>query len=140
MSCDIHLQMEVLRFGRWEPVEEDVEIAFQNYTMFAILANVRNYSNIKPLFERRGVPKEASNKYLNMVDEWAGDGHSHSWVRLYDLKRLLGQNVSADTELGTYRDHCKGICEWEKSMEQMINSWEFEETAEDIRICFFFDN
>lgn len=67
----------------------------RNYNLFAILANVRNGHGFAgsdtgdgfvPMAEPRGVPDDATDFYKHQVEEWGGDGHSHSWATLGELK------------------------------------------------------
>lgn len=66
----------------------------RNYGLFAILAGVRNGSGFAgtdlgdptiPITEPRGVPDDASADYRREVEQWGGDGHSHSWLSLADV-------------------------------------------------------
>lgn len=66
----------------------------RNYTLFALLADVRNGrgfagvktgDRIQPLAEPRGVPTDASYAWLAVVDGWGPDMHSHTWFTLAEL-------------------------------------------------------
>lgn len=66
----------------------------RNYNLFAILGNVRNghgFAGIatgegyQPLTDKRGVPKDASTEYRELVAAWGVDGHSHTWMTLAEL-------------------------------------------------------
>lgn len=50
----------------------------RNYFLFAILADVRNGYDVVPLSKPRGVPKDSCYPIKYIVNEWKGDGHSHS--------------------------------------------------------------
>lgn len=68
-----------------------VEHPFQNrnYSLFAILADVRNGfkdDHFNPIDKPRGVPKDASVYYRAQVKNWGVDGHSHSFLTLNELK------------------------------------------------------
>lgn len=67
----------------------------RNYDLFAILADVRNGrgfagvltgAGFDPIVAPRGVPDDASRFYRAQVARWDGDGHSHSWLTLRELK------------------------------------------------------
>jgi hypothetical protein len=67
----------------------------RNYNLFAILADVRNgrgFAGVKtgegynPISMPKGVPDDASDTYQNQVEDWNGDGHSHSYFTLKELK------------------------------------------------------
>src|SRR5215471_14331674 len=49
----------------------------RNYNLFADLAGVRGDGP-----EPKGVPDDASDLALVEIDEWGGDGHSHTWLTL----------------------------------------------------------
>lgn len=66
----------------------------RNYDVFAILADVRNGrgfagsdtgDGFNPIADPKGVPEDASDYYKKVVDEWAGDGHSHSYFSMEEL-------------------------------------------------------
>ena len=88
MGCDIHLIVESRTCSTWR----HVDVSFydgRNYNLFAILADVRNATcgdTLTPIAPPRGVPKDASAPYCELVNSWQGDGHSHSW---HSLRHLL---------------------------------------------------
>lgn len=64
------------------------------YRLFAFLADVRNGSGfagcdtgdeVEPIDDPRGVPRDASGDYLVAVNDWSGDGHSHSFFTAEEL-------------------------------------------------------
>jgi len=55
----------------------------RDYTMFAVLADVRNDS-IRPLFAGRGMPKDASNATKKEMPE-DSDFHSHTFFTVQEL-------------------------------------------------------
>lgn len=109
MGCDIHLYVEVRGpDGRWQirddrgPAPNDEVHTYEDwkrwydvcppyiwqgrhYGLFAILAGVRNYSGYVPVNQPRGVPAGASETYLQHVDRYGQDGHSHSWQTVAEL-------------------------------------------------------
>lgn len=69
----------------------------RNYTLFALLADVRNGrgfagvitgDRIQPLAEPRGVPRDASYDWLSTCDHWGPDMHSHTYFTLAELIEL----------------------------------------------------
>lgn len=67
----------------------------RNYSLFAILANVRNgygFAGVDtgdgfiPITMPRGVPEDASSYYKKLVEDYALDGHSHSYLTLTELE------------------------------------------------------
>ena len=110
MGCDIHAVLETKVGGKWKLVGEanhTQEAAGEpawlnmpefyhgrNYSLFAVLADVRNGSGfggcdtgdrIEPIADPRGVPHDASPEYKAWVAKWDCDGHSHSYHTLFDL-------------------------------------------------------
>lgn len=100
MGCDIHLCVEVKSSsprsnGRWRSVPPDP--AFKgygegwgidrNYSLFAILANVRNYggSGFNPIADPKGWPADASGPSNKLYERWDGDAHSASHLTLREL-------------------------------------------------------
>lgn len=114
MGCDIHTLAEVRnkKTGKWEIVKgtftsdyhpasqkkSDHPFDWRNYSIFAFLANVRNYDHSQCLSEPKGLPKDS--EYLNkIIDEDSGYGgkitkradlmdrgyHSFSFLTLKEL-------------------------------------------------------
>ena len=59
----------------------------RNYALFAALAGVRG-PGPAPL----GVPDDASDMARMAVEEWGGDGHSHSWLTLEAAVGVLARH------------------------------------------------
>jgi hypothetical protein len=77
----------------------------RNYTLFALLADVRNgrgFAGIRtgnpiiPLDQPRGVPSNASHGWMEEVESWDVDMHSHTW---FTLRELLEPNPLYDQPL-----------------------------------------
>lgn len=91
MGCDIHSYAEVRRNGRWEPVsgqqfsDGDEPFGWRNYGMFGFLADVRNYSYVPVIAERRGIPGDVSAEVLDDYHWWTGNAHSATWLTLAEL-------------------------------------------------------
>lgn len=113
MGADIHSFVEIRKEGKWELFEEEVfpvykdekidsPFNWRSYSLFGFLADVRNYSNCKPISENKGLPDDS--EYLNSPSDydydWLGlkttstkkddirnDGnyHSFSWLSLKEL-------------------------------------------------------
>ena len=129
MGCDIHCYAERKnKDGKWEIVgnvkkEEDgwVSIDYEpyhdrNYNLFAILANVRNGTafagcktgeGFNPISNPKGVPSDASEEYASIVEQWDGDGHSHSY---FTLRELLDYDWTQTTQL----QGLVNMIDWEK--------------------------
>jgi hypothetical protein len=61
----------------------------RNYELFGILAGVRCSYN-DTIDDPRGLPKDVSEVTKKESDRWDGDGHSHSWLTLKELKEYQG--------------------------------------------------
>lgn len=116
MGCDIHLFTERKRHinneEKWvnvdnwklnpyyekdnEDGEKEYEICsayrWRNYELFSFLANVRNYSNNKPISKPRGIPEDISEVVRKEVERWDSDGHSHSYFTMKELYDFYNQN------------------------------------------------
>lgn len=112
MGCDIHCFVEKKnrKSGKWEKIsgfenaegEKPCESPFENrdYSEFAILANVRNgwgispdRSRIKPIAMPKGVPEDVSPKVKEKIDDWADDGHSHSYLTAKEISEYDTNNA-----------------------------------------------
>lgn len=94
----------------------------RNYDLFAILADVRNGygfagvptgEGFKPIAKPRGVPKDASSGYKHEVEQWDGDGHSHTYHTLkhlqdydWDGQRTIKRGVVSLAEYKQWKDKC----------------------------------
>jgi len=56
----------------------------RDYTLFAVLADVRNNS-IQSLFANRGLPKDAANRTKKEIEERDSDYHSHTYFTVQEL-------------------------------------------------------
>ncbi len=85
MGCDIHSFAEVKRKNKWEKVNDEIfpdygdrktsePFSWRSYSMFAFLADVRNYDHCKPLSEPKGLPKDS---------EWLNEPCKHQGMRSY---------------------------------------------------------
>ncbi len=151
MGCDIHMYVEYKKelpnkqdmkkrmvewvsgdyfslnpyFGRWDNEEEYSHAPIyrdRNYSLFSTLAGVRDYSEkVIPVHEPKGVPLDCCEYVRKMEDVWDGDGHSHSWLTLKELKEyqakqptlprsgLINQSQIKDLENGIFPNSwCQG--------------------------------
>lgn len=113
MGCDIHLFTEIKKSinseDKWVNIDNwrynpyykegnddgermlELESIYsgRNYELFGILAGVRDRNN-DTIDEPRGLPEDVSNVTKKESDRWDGDGHSHSWLTLRELKEYQG--------------------------------------------------
>jgi hypothetical protein len=107
MGCDIHFYVEFKRNGRWQSADkwrfddEYADVSYtncfygeRNYSLFAILANVRNGygfggvdtgDGFVPIDKPRGLPHDVTNQIKESSDRWDCDGHNHSWFTLQEI-------------------------------------------------------
>ncbi len=196
MGCDIHMYAEVRKNGVWEKVGDVFENPYydperptrtdsngytwnakyidkpyddRNYRLFAILANVRNDDDWQPISMPRGIPKDISQEIKTRVDDWNGDGHSHSFFTLKELLEFDWDKVVGKTTRMVHEDTYKKFmetgekpdswCAWTNIENWKKLSWEttYRECAgeyffkiledmkklgdqENVRIVFWFDN
>lgn len=107
MGCDIHLfteeKIKINNIEKWVNVdnwvinpyyeqqdgsnEYQINEAYRhrNYTLFSILADVRNYSDNEPICEPKGLPDDVSEVVKKQSNGWGDDGHSHSFFTMQEL-------------------------------------------------------
>lgn len=106
MGCDIHMYAERNCGDYWlcsgevfkdkyfnpnQPLHSynkiltDEPYQGRNYTLFSLLADVRNNYHIKPISKPRGLPDDVDEEIKKKSDEWDCDGHSHSYFTLEEL-------------------------------------------------------
>ena len=138
----------------------------RNYEFFSLLADVRNSYGIVPISKPRGIPSDASHGYLHQVESMEGDGHSHSYFTLAELKRVDtaileqefhdGRLIVAKDENGKIIETCswttretmgevgtrKLFSLWgDNPLKNLIANLELlGKENEEVRIVFFFDN
>lgn len=112
MGCDIHIYTEARRtvnnelkwvnvdnwrinpyYDKTDPDGDESRLQIQkihggrDYSLFAILANVRNYDEGNQFIcEPKGLPEDISAPTKHEAEVWEGDGHSHSYFTLKELK------------------------------------------------------
>ncbi len=113
MGCDIHSFAEVRKNGKWEKVGEvfplddwdrnyfkkdfgDSPINWRDYSLYGWLADVRNYSCVPAISQPRGIPDDVSPEVAQENNDWADDGHSHSWLSLAELLAVNYETVFWD--------------------------------------------
>ena len=160
MGCDIHTAVEVFSDGKWKVKALNV---YDNrcYSLFAQLANVRNYSDL-PFLEPKGFPQD-SYWEVNLED---GYFHSPSHLTVKELKEFYKQNKTIEIsgmlskkqqkelEKGVLPDtYCQDTnmcgyetCFWEienEEMREFIRTIEYSGRSfseENVRVVFYFDN
>lgn len=156
MGCDIHLFAEIRRNGKWEEVDKapsgsvddepirgygDSFYVGRNYDLFTLLANVRNYGRgIDPISVPRGAPADVSPTIGKVIEDWNGDGHSHSHFTLNELMTYAyGDHWITNRTSNRFEEISRefGTTTLNKLCELLS---EPGISPDDIRIVFFFDN
>lgn len=104
MGCDIHLYKEKQVNGQWVTADvweeydygdddKGIEVPWdnrytgRNYNLFGLLSKgVRR--DLPFAFEQRGMPYNACKEIAEMSEKWEGDGHSHNYLYLHELKDM----------------------------------------------------
>lgn len=91
MGCDIHVLGQRKENGQWVDVETEA-FGDRTYGRFGFLADVRNYSAVKPISSPRGWPKDftASEDFDMRCD------HSHSWLSVDELLAFDYETMTED--------------------------------------------
>lgn len=144
MGCDIHLHSEIKINGRWHCYGSPNP--HRNYRLFARMANVRNYGDIVPIAEPRGLPSDVSVVVKFSADDYGTDGHSHSYLTSAEIAELE-QWYEAE---GKYPHEDKLDPFWfEKTFGFLFGNTypgfnkypdERPKGLEDVRFVFWFDN
>lgn len=91
MGCDIHGYIERRKKGtddRWELA--CAVNGGRNYTFFGLLNNVREELAV---FPDRGFPEDASYDLQNINEQWASDGHSHSYITREEVEKAASSET-----------------------------------------------
>lgn len=83
MGCDIHIVAERRVNGVWETIPKGRLDFDRNYGAFGFLADVRNYSQVQPISQPRGLPPDISFD-VETYYYWRAD-HSFSWLSVKEL-------------------------------------------------------
>jgi len=145
MGCDIHFYVETFQNGQWNSADvweenDDKEgmckriippqhsfFDERNYAVFSKLGNVRNYNEIPPISETRGIPVDACQEIKTARTEWDTDGHSESWLTFEELKKSDWKDPAFDDFVPCLRRL------WKLKFHKNLGENE-------IRVVFWFDN
>lgn len=155
MGCDIHLYVEKKEYGYGEDSNKFVWISLdkwteqgeydniyldvhykdrlyrdRNYNLFCALsgATSHRFNNAPNFMPAKGIPNDCSKLISNAIKHWEGDGHSHSYLTLKELREF---------DWSSYGNTCD---EFRLDTLQKLGILKESMTDEDIRIVFFFDN
>lgn len=100
----------------WNTEKTDEPYQRRSYDLFAILADVRNGygfagiitgAGFIPISEPKGVPQDASQEYLDIVEGWGGDGHSHSYFTISEIEAFDWNQVTIKKGVLTIAEYKK---------------------------------
>lgn len=121
MGCDIHSFAEIKnKEGKWEKVSDhfslddwakeyynkekgDSPFDRRDYSVFAFLADVRNYDHCEPISKPTGIPADVSDEVRESYERWSSDAHSASSLTLKQLldfdydKKFWNRRVTKQT-------------------------------------------
>lgn len=156
MGCDIHMHVEYKKTvsgkERWlcgdyfmlNPYHADYPneegqyslVGFcdsRNYSLFATLANVRNYGNTDYIDEPRGLPEDVTEAVKADSDSWGIDGHSHSYMTLKELIDFQNEghllrhsgmiSFEDSVKLATYGTRPTEWCQWTNAPGWVRREW-----------------
>ena len=148
MGCDIHMYCESFS-GKLKVFKMTKALNLnRNYSLFGWLADVRNYSMIKPLAEPRGIPNDVSKKVKVDYDYYNFDAHSASYFTIAELLAVDYKQIVEDRRC-TIDGNGGSTCEEGKGEKMTLEKFigkEFVDTVARLhyekvdRIVFWFDN
>lgn len=147
MGCDIHTFIEYRNphTNEWidcTPEDEGL-MGNRNYTLFAILADVRNYDReAKPITLPRDIPSDCSEPIRKEYKLWGVDGHSHSYFTLAELQSAL-PNYSDQFEHDVLQNFTEALELHTRTVLAPLAMFDdnyMATQANNIRTIFWFDN
>lgn len=160
MGCDIHLFTErkrsIDKIEKWvnidyfklnpyygiDKYESQLEVVelygSRNYRLFSILANVRNYHDNKFISLPKGFPEDSSEFVKSEKERWDGDGHSHSYFTLKELKDFRKENglvkyagvmSPKDAELVDKGEMPNSWCQGTTDTTYVYREWQYDNDA-----------
>ncbi len=150
MGCDIHSFAEVKIKHKWRKVgdefslddwskrycgkeKEESPFGWRHYSMFAILADVRNSGDYEPISRPKGIPNDICGQIKYEYEEWEDDAHSASYLSLKELLEFdFEKTLSPDGD--SYRKILGELFFVHLKELQALGE------PEDVRVVFWFDN
>lgn len=137
MGCDIHLYEEIKINNEWQLLREIGTPRF--YTLFALMADVRNNGTIDPISMPKGIPAGLSDQTLERLSSWNGDAHSESYFEYDEIKFLftLLRKMYKDEKniLSDVFPESQALVKYQAEVNDIIVS-----NFDEIRWVFWFDN
>lgn len=173
MGCDIHSFAEIKKNGKWQKIKDHFSLGewektyykkekgdnpfdWRSYSMFAFLADVRNYDHCDPISKPRGIPDDVCIEIKENFKDWEGSCHSESYLTLKELldfdydKEFWNRRITKQTGLNSWNGASLAkegegeIVTYRENLGEMffIHLKELEKLGEfnEVRIVFWFDN
>jgi len=175
MGCDIHSFAEIQnkKTNKWEKVGDVFSLDdfnkkylkknkgenpfnWRSYSMFAFLANVRNYDHCESISRPKGLPDDLSEGVKQHYEYWKYDAHSASYLTAKELlefdydktfwNRRVTKQISNNHWSGaTLAEEGEGvILTYRENLGNLffVHLNELKELGEpdDVRIVIWFDN
>ena len=93
----------------WMFMIDTFNLFYQDYGIFATLFGVRNYIDINPIAENRGVPADISTE-ANKIISYSDDNSNHSFITFEELK-LINKDLTTNKKLSIQCDKNGNIIE-----------------------------
>lgn len=157
MGCDIHNHVEVLKGDKWRCADAyflnyksggympEYFCDDRRYTLFSILANVRNNGEIPCISEPRDIPDDVTDVVWNEYESWGSDAHSASYLTLKELIEFREEHK--DQQYVKTMDELILKLKIRADTLSVIPLWAWEtryevaiEDASKVRLVFWFDN
>lgn len=130
MGCDIHTGIEIRTHSHWW-YHSTAWFPDRNYEFFEILAGVRGRGrDIPPIAKPRGVPPDASGGFMDFVERYRGDGHSHSYLLLSEVLAYAWKEKTGKEAVDYFGPY----------LALFIALAEKAGGPDNLRLVFFFDN
>ena len=71
--------------GMWELLDNVKPFDWRSYGMYGFLADIRNFSCVPVISERRGIPDDVSPYIKQIVDDYCFGNFGHSWLTIEEL-------------------------------------------------------
>ena len=153
MGCDIHMHVEYKPKDVWESGDYFIKTGYGNcnigfcedrcYDLFAVLANVRNYDDVRYIAKPRGIPRDATEHTMESYKIWHLDAHSASYFTLKELIDFYNETKTEVLEhlIDELRRRADELCLiWNYRWENERLYSDAYNDSDKIRIVFWFDN
>lgn len=142
MGCDIHAHLEIKVEEEWLYYGQ-CNIG-RSYSLFAKMANVRNYGNeVEPISTPRGLPTGISKMVKFHRDDYGIDGHSDSYLSYQEIRGLIEWGLENLEFIAKHDWKFRTFGLW--LFGNSIYHWQeypsdYPAFIQDVRLVFWFDN